>query len=303
MELYRVDEHASGATTRARADAFDKAARRVLLQLYSSVNTAPSDLIHVTCTGYVAPSAAQRLVESRGWSSETRVSHAYHMGCYAALPALRIAAGLLRQEVGPPERRSDVVHTEICSLHFHPLLHTPEQLVVQSLFADGFIRYTVCDEATSGRRASGFRLIGGHEQIVPNTADSMAWITSDHGMQMTLGREVPERLREALPTFVRILAARAKLPVEQLMCASYAIHPGGPKILDCAQEALGLEESQIEASRQVLRTRGNMSSATLPHIWMDLLESSATPPDALVVSLAFGPGLTLCGTVMRKVEA
>ena len=54
----------------------------------------PGALIHVTCTGYVAPSAAQRLVAGRDWGRATEVLHAYHMGCYAALPAIRLAAGL-----------------------------------------------------------------------------------------------------------------------------------------------------------------------------------------------------------------
>lgn len=304
MDLYGVDRAPSGATTRARTAAFDEAARRAMTRLYSHMDEAPSDLVHVTCTGYAAPSAAQWLVESKGWGSDTRVSHAYHMGCYAALPALRIAAGLLCHDLESTNRnrRSEVAHTEICSLHFQPLLHSPEQLVVQSLFADGFIRYAVVDEGTSNLSGPAFRFLGGYERIVPNTADAMGWVTSDHGMQMTLAREVPERLREALPEFVKTLAIHANLPLAQLRGATYAVHPGGPRILDCALEALGLDESQIAASRQVLRMQGNMSSATLPHVWMDLLASSTTSHDDLVVSLAFGPGLTLCGSVMCKVE-
>ena len=93
------------------------------------------------------PSAAQRLVAAKGWGAATRVTHAYHMGCYAAFPALRMAAGFL----SAPDslrasglKRVDVVHTEMCSLHMNPLHHAAEQLVVQSLFADGVhppIRY------------------------------------------------------------------------------------------------------------------------------------------------------------------
>ncbi|HMA95431.1 MAG TPA: hypothetical protein VKP30_22235 [Polyangiaceae bacterium] len=305
MDLYCLDQCPSGATTRARTEFFDKAARRAITRLYADIERAPSDLIHVTCTGYVSPSAGQQLAERKGWGDTTRVTHAYHMGCYAAFPALRIAAGLLRDstETAEHDRRTDIVHTEICSLHFHPLLHSPEQLVVQSLFADGFIRYSVVDEAHTRQHAPGFLLLGSHEQIIPNSSDAMTWLASDHGMHMTLARDVPDRLMQALPEFVRHLVARAGVPESDLHTATYAIHPGGPKILDCALQALLLDESQISASRRLLRARGNMSSATLPHVWMDLLLSSATPHDSLIVSLAFGPGLTLCGTVMRKVES
>ena len=43
-----------------------------------------------------------------------------------------------------------------------------------------------------------------------------------------------------------------------------------------------------------------MSSATLPHVWMRLLEDDAVASGTLVVSLAFGPGLTICGGIFRK---
>ena len=66
------------------------------------------------------------------------MTHAYHMGCYAAMPALRIAAGF----VATGSRRVDSSHTELCSLHLDPTDHRLEQLVVQSLFADGLIRYS-----------------------------------------------------------------------------------------------------------------------------------------------------------------
>lgn len=304
MDLYCLDQCPSGATTRARTELFQKAARKAITRLYADIERAPSDLVHVTCTGYVSPSAAQHLAESKGWGGETRVTHAYHMGCYAAFPALRIAAGLLHDstETAGHDRRTDIVHTEICSLHFHPLLHSPEQLVVQSLFADGFIRYSVFDEARMRQHGPGFLLLGGHEQIVPNSTDAMSWLASDDGMQMTLARDVPDRLKLALPDFVRHLGTRAGVSESHLRTATYAIHPGGPRVLDGALQALSLDESQISTSRRILRARGNMSSATLPHVWLDLLASSATPHNALIVSLAFGPGLTLCGTVMRKVE-
>ena len=85
--------------------------------------------------------------------------------------------------------------------------------------------------------------------------------------------------------------------------ALYAVHPGGPKVLDRVRAALRLDEAQIAGSRALLRRRGNMSSATLPHIWMDLVRDPTIVPGTLVVSLAFGPGLTVSAAVMQKTEA
>jgi predicted naringenin-chalcone synthase len=275
----------------------------VLARLYAEQDAGPADLVHVTCTGYASPSAAQMLVAARGWGDTTRVTHAYHMGCYAAFPALRIAGGLALADdalrAGGP-RRTDVVHTEMCALHVNARLHDAEHLVVQSLFADGFIRYGVCDASAYDGRSPALTLLAQAEVIIPDSSNAMAWICSDWGMEMTLARDVPERLAARLATFVASLCRSAGLDDAERARAVYAVHPGGPKILDRVRDVLAIDEKQIEASRRVLRAHGNMSSATVPHVWMEIARSPEVEAGRAVVSLAFGPGLTLCGAVMRK---
>ena len=65
-------------------------------------------------------------------------------------------------------------------------------------------------------------------------------------------------------------------------------------------EHLALAPAQVAASNAILRTRGNMSSATLPHVWQALLADPEVPAGAWIVSLAFGPGLTIAGALLRK---
>ncbi len=292
--------HGAGASTRSRCyaeiiDAYFEAT-------YASETAPPRDLLHVTCTGYVSPSGAQKLVAGRGWGALTRVTHAYHMGCYAALPAVRVAAGLLASEDArlraPAAARVDVVHTELCSLHLDPGAHSIEQLVVQSLFADGLIRYSLVPAALHA--GPGLQLLVGHEQILPDTAACMAWVAGDHGMQMTLARDVPDRIAGALRAFVIELYRRAGIAVAYTRGSVFAVHPGGPKIIDRVREVLELSEAQVQHSRGVLLDHGNMSSATLPHIWMRVLDDATVAPGTLVASLAFGPGLTVCGALFEK---
>ena len=63
---------------------------------------------------------------------------------------------------------------------------------------------------------------------------------------------------------------------------------------------LELDEGQVAASRRVLHDYGNMSSATLPHIWMRLLADPDVPRGTLIPSFAFGPGLSVCGALLEK---
>ncbi|HEU4411539.1 MAG TPA: 3-oxoacyl-[acyl-carrier-protein] synthase III C-terminal domain-containing protein [Polyangiaceae bacterium] len=298
-DFFDVARRPRGPGSEERSRRFDALASAYFEAEYAGEAAAPRDLIHVTCTGYVAPSAAQRLVAARGWGGRTRVTHAYHMGCYASIPALRLAAGCFATATPAAPAgagRVDVVHTELCSLHFDPSAQSVEQLVVQSLFADGMIRYSV----EPGGRGPGLALLATHERVLPDSAGDMAWIVGDHGMRMTLSPAVPARVAGSLRGFVAELLALGGRGLGELPGAVWAVHPGGPKIIDGVRAALELDEAQVRASREVLRAYGNMSSATLPHVWARVLDDPAVRPGTLVVGLAFGPGLTVCGCLLEK---
>ncbi len=286
--LLSQGENIRGAEILERTQAYSSRADQILEQLYFQ-DESPSHLLHVTCTGYASPSAAQKLVARKGWN-QTEVTHAYHMGCYAALPTLRLADALARS--GTP--RVDIVHTEMCSLHMDPLAHDPEQIVIQSLFSDGHIKYSV-KPADSWQR--GFRVKATLERILPESSQDMTWTPAAWGMQMSLSRKVPEKIQGAVGEFVAELLVKARVDPDY-RDAVFAVHPGGPKIIQYVQDALQLGASQVEASKKVLFERGNMSSATLPHIWSRLFEQEL-PNGKTIISLAFGPGLTMFGSVFE----
>jgi predicted naringenin-chalcone synthase len=290
--LYDLRNQVRGRGSEARSRQFSTIVDDYFVRTYADEPVPPDDLIHVTCTGYVSPNGAQKLVAQRGWGAATRVTNAYQMGCYAAVPALRIAAGF----VATGSQRVDIAHTELCSLHLDPSEHSLEQLVVQSLFADGLIRYCmVPDQGTRGLRVLALR-----ERVLPESAGAMTWMVGDAGMQMTLARDVPDRIAIALRGFVVDLLGRAGRDLRQLKTCVVAVHPGGPKIIDRVRDVLEVSEAQVATSRAVLFDHGNMSSATLPHIWMRLLGDGAVAPGTAIISLAFGPGLTVCGALLEK---
>jgi len=302
MMIFNLHENPRGQGLGVRNAFYAETANRVVETLFADSEDPPSDLLHVSCTGYVSPSAVQRLIELKRWNGRTHATQVYHMGCYAALPALRIAAGLLSFR-GDPGARAEIVHTELCTLHFNPGDHSPEQLIVQTLFADGHIRYSVVPGARGGDWVDGsaFEILAVREEIVPGSLDDMTWILSDWGFQMTLSRDVPGKIAACLPKFLSTLFVDAGLDYSrQAGEAIFAVHPGGPRILDSVEELMGLEKHQLQLSRAVLFERGNMSSATLPHIWMAAAADSDIRRGAFIVSLAFGPGLTIAGALFRK---
>ena len=134
-EIYKLTQPADnprGADIRSRTHYFAERAYDIFNRFYPQNNVAPDHIIHVTCTGYISPSGPQRIVSDRQWNELTAVTHAYHMGCYASLPGVRMAEGLVGSLDIKKNGRNvtvDVVHTEMCSLHMDPSDHSPEQLV------------------------------------------------------------------------------------------------------------------------------------------------------------------------------
>lgn len=248
----------------------------------------PADIFHVSCTGYVSPSPLQRVLSELGRNS--RVTHLYHMGCYAAFPATRLAALRTVSQSG----QTQIVHTELCSLHFQPS-ELAQDWVVQSLFADGFISYEVGDQKPN----LGLQILASAEQLLPESLELMEWNLGARAFQMTLAREVPQRIATHVEGFVQSLLAALPPSSSPVL---YAIHPGGPKIIQQVQKTLGLTDLQVAASRDVLFHYGNMSSATVPHIWRRILHQAEVPAGTRVVSLAFGPGLTIAGQVSEVVR-
>ena len=281
---------------KSRQTYFQNATQGVINELYDE-RKIPDHLIHITCTGYLAPSPVQILAAQR--SPETLVTHSYHMGCYGAFPALRMASGFLHSSQLRPQQEVDLIHTELCTLHLDPEDPTLDRMLVQTLFADGVAAYRV----SSKKPQLGFEILSLDEYLVPNTVDAMTWNLSERGFEMTLSKDVPnlivEKLQECLQKWQK---SSPHFELSQLKTSWMAVHPGGPKILDFVRDRLELTEDQIQFSRKVLREKGNMSSATLPHIWDEMLKDENVKNGELVVSMAFGPGLTLCLGLFRMVR-
>ena len=293
MTLYR--ERADGSVwhrplLEERMAVFRAQAERWAQDAFARDVAAPSYLVQVSCTGYQSPHAVQTLAVKKGWGDRVRILHIGHMGCYASVPAIAMAAKLVIGEKSP----ASILFAEACTLHLKPGEFTDEQVVMNSLFADGAARVDVAQNSVPRALA----LLDTTEEVLADSADDMTWGVADSAFSMTLGRAVPARLRAVAVEFIDRFLARSGL--RRADVNRFAVHPGGPKIIDDAAEALGLEPHQVCHSRAVLRERGNMSSSTLPHIWNRMKEDPGVVAGEMIVSIAFGPGLTIAANLLRQ---
>jgi alkylresorcinol/alkylpyrone synthase len=296
----------TGEALDERMALFEEVACDVFERVYRDPQLAPpDDIVHVSCSGYVSPSPVQSFLSRRGWLG-VGVTHSYHMGCYGAFPAIRTAVGLVGSSyVSLPKhkRRVDLVHTEFLSLHFDLLGDEPDNFVTSTLFADGFIKYAAYPESEFSKQGrSGLKVLAIDEYILPDSLPEMTLRPGPLQFDMSLSKRVPFMIRDSITDFVRVICAQVGLDFEREKAAMvFAIHPGGPAILNQIRGKLGIEEPAIALSRQVLYEHGNMASATAPHIWKLIVESPDIPSGSKVLSMAFGPGLTVIGALFEKV--
>jgi alkylresorcinol/alkylpyrone synthase len=83
----------------------------------------------------------------------------------------------------------------------------------------------------------------------------------------------------------------------------WVAHPGGPKVLEAMQEALGVEREALGATWRCLDRICNLSSASVLHVLADTLRDKPPTPGSYGVLLAMGPGFCLELVLLRAHEA
>ena len=248
--------------------------------------TAITHLVTVSCTGFQSPGVDQYLIEKLALAPSVQRTHIGFMGCHGAMNGLRVAHAFAEMD---PKAVVLLCAVELCSLHMAYGWH-PEQVVANALFADGAAAVVASahpspvnpspTHQTLALRRSG-------SMVIPNSADLMHWEIGDHGFAMGLSPLVPETVGAALLPWLRDWLKEQTIELEAV--TSWAVHPGGPKILSTCAEVLSLEPNLLLDSRAVLQDHGNMSSATILFILERLRRRECSGP---CLALAFGPGLS-----------
>ncbi|HWG44781.1 MAG TPA: type III polyketide synthase [Gemmataceae bacterium] len=281
----RDDDH--GPTTAQRMDRYVADASPLALHaawqaLHQSSLTAAdiSHLVTVSCTGFHAPGVDYELIHELGMAPTVQRTHVGFMGCHGALNGLRVARAFADSE---PDARVLVCAVELCALHYH-YGWDPQRIIANAIFADGAAAVIGVHDTLAPSGA--WRVSATGSCLLPDSRQAMSWTIGDHGFEMTLSKRVPGLIREHLRPWLQSWLERRRLSIETV--GSWAIHPGGPRILDATAESLGLGEDKLAAAREVFATHGNMSSPTVLFIVNQLRHQRAPLP---CVALGFGPGL------------
>ncbi len=237
-------------------------------------------LITVSCTGFYAPGVDFALIKQLGLSPNVARVNVGFMGCHGAFNGLRVAQSFVAAD---PTARVLMCCVELCTLHFY-YGWDAEKMVANALFADGAAALVA--QHSNGHASNKWQLASCASYLLPDSEDVMTWNIGDYGFEMTLSNRVPEIIQQHVRPWLADWLGQFNLSIEEV--GSWAIHAGGPRIIQSVAEALDLPPQATDASNSVLAEHGNMSSATVLFVIDRLQRMSAQRP---CVALAFGPGL------------
>lgn len=275
-----------GPTTATRMERYRQEAiplaAQAARQTISRAALAPREITHVitvSCTGFMSPGVDIALIKQLGLRPTVGRVHIGFMGCHGALNALRVAQALVEAD-----RRAKVLvcAVELCSLHYQ-YGDAPEQIVANALFADGAAALVATAAVES---PAPWQVAATGSVVFPDSEAEMGWQIGDYGFQMNLSPRVPDLIAQHLRPWLEQWLSLQSVRLDEVR--SWAIHPGGPRILSSTAEALGLSAEATAVSSEVLAAHGNMSSPTVLFVLERLQKQHAPRP---CVALAFGPGL------------
>ena len=149
-------------------------------------------------------------------------------------------------------------------------------------------------------------IIDHHSSIVENTLElGRLQEYSDGSIHLFLDRKLPDAIFDVIPNIVLSLLKQHTIDIKACL---FAVHTGGPKIINGIQQCLNLQEEQLCASWFCMKKYGNLSGSSnlvvLEHLlrWKytykkpicdDVLFPGNFNQYKCIVGLSFGPGIAL----------
>ena len=293
--LQEVCTMLTGDRMAAHADAVKDVASRSISQAINGFDKDRVGSLVMACsTGYVNPGPDLLLAKQLGLRSDLRRTFIGHMGCYAALNVIKVAMDSLAAR---PDELVIGNCTELSSAHVRnspmPDEDPTESLITQALFGDASVSILM----GSAPDGAGVQFLRTHTEQLYDQHQMMSLNIGNQSFWMTLAAGVPAVLQENIEGFLVKLLQPLGLSAADI--SHWAIHPGGPKILRVLGKQLALQPAQLRASWDVLANSGNCASATVLLVLENILRVDKPRPGEYGVMLAFGPGLTIEGGVVR----
>jgi len=273
----RNDLHVRGAT-----ELFVRTAAQALAKAGWSADSVDT-VVTVSTTGIATPSIEARAWKAMGFRADLHRVPVFGLGCAGGVSGMAIARNMA---VADPGSRVLLVSVETCTLSFRSDRLQKADIIATVLFGDGAA--AACLSTAKGDAdVPVVRVEAGRERIWPDTLGIMGWDVDEAGLGVVFDRSIPEFIRTRMGEAASWALGASDLARADI--ARFVCHPGGAKVVEALEAALGLTPGSLVEERSILRDFGNMSSPTVLFVLERVLAGGA---EGRMIMSALGPGFT-----------
>ena len=254
-------------------------------------------LVFVTSTGLVAPGVDVAVVKQLGLSPSVSRVVVNFMGCAAAVNGIRVASDYVRAH---PDSKAMVVCLELSSVNA-VFAEDVNDVITHSLFGDGCAAVVVGASEVQQRLAPGKVVVRQcFSRLLDDAEDGIVLGVNDDGITCELSESLPDYIYRGVNPIVAELLADNGLTKSEIDL--WAIHPGGPRIIEQSVRSLGLRAELAATSWDVLARYGNMLSVSLIFVLELMVRAVADKAISTGVAFAFAPGVVVEGILFDIVH-
>jgi alkylresorcinol/alkylpyrone synthase len=236
-------------------------------------------------TGIAVPSIDARLMNRIPFSPRMKRMPLFGLGCMGGAGGLARIADYL---VGHPAEAAVLLSVELCSLTIQYNDLSVENMIASGLFADGAAAVLMAGSEHPLAKTGQPRLVDSRSMMFAGTEYVMGWDVRDTGFKVVLSADLVDVLQAHLRPGLDEFLAEHALEIGQV--ERWIVHPGGPKIIDGLENHLQLPAGTLDASRKILESLGNLSSATVLILLEQALEEGPAAAGSHALLMAMGPG-------------
>lgn len=288
------------ATIRERMDLFYEHAVPLAVDVAGRAIAGVADpaadiglLVFVTSTGFIAPGVDVAVVKKLGLSPSIGRVLINFMGCAAAMNGIRSAADYVRAH---PDKKALVIALELSSVNavFDDDIN---DVIIHSLFGDGCGAVVIGAGQVHQPLAPGSVVIrDSFSRLFDDAEDGIVLRVNDNGITCELAESLPQYILHGVDPVITEALHRNGLRKSDV--ALWAIHPGGPKIIEQSAHSLGIPAETAAPSWDILAEHGNMLSVSLIFVLENMIQQAeSAAPISTGVAFSFAPGVTLEGMI------
>ncbi len=239
-------------------------------------------IITVSCTGIMIPSLDAYLVNRLQLRQDIVRLPVTEMGCAAGISGIIYARNFLKAN---PGKRAAVIAVESPTATFQLHDYSMANIVSAAIFGDG----AACALLSSNEGDDGPEILADGMYHFYENEHMMGFKLTNSGLQMVLDIEVPNVIAEHFPNIINPFLEQHRLSIADI--DHLIFHPGGKKIITTVEDIFKDLDKNINATKEVLRQYGNMSSATVLYVLEQIMDTNPRRGEKGLM-LSFGPGFS-----------